>query len=925
MSRPPHLPTRVVARALRGDPAAAAILGDLHEDFVRILDARGPVAARCWYWREALGLALGRLVHGLLALFHARRRPQPTGAAPATSARHLGTLVEDGAYAVRTLRRSPGFCTFAAVVIGVGVAAVTTVFSVLKPLALALPFEDAHELVWISNEGEPGDSSLSAVTSRTTNLIDFRERTTSFRGITGYDAFFAGRPYTFTHVGESAAGESGAGGPGGGGPGVVEPERLVGVGVAHDFLDVLGVEPLHGRSFTREEGGEGGPAAVILSYGFWRTRFAAEAGIVGRTLMLNDIPRTVVGVLPPDFDFSSVFSPGVDVDFLLPVVVSRDNAFQGNVLHLIGRLREGVTPEAAQAELGALVAALQEEDPERWGLGAQVAPLQSHLAGPFRHSLLLLVAAAGTLLLLVCINVSSLILARSPARANEMAVRKALGAPRIRLMRQLVLESLAVALVGAAIGSLLAYLATRVVRNAAEIRIPLMDTVGVDASALAVAVGVAVLTGIAVGTIPALQIADRGEAGVLRAASGRSSASRGTRRLQETLVVAEVTLACVLLVIGGLLMASFRAVLAVDLGFEPANTVAWQLHPSIEFGSDLERLEESARIERRSEFYARLADRVEAEAGIESAGLIDALPLGRNRAWGFSVVGRPEEDTEEEVFPHVVDPGYLPTMAIPLLAGRNISRTDREDAPRVVLLNETGARRIFGGEREALRRRLAFWGPWEWEVVGVVGDVRHLSPETGPGIEVYFPLAQMPDFTTMDLVVRSRLPAAQVAAAVSGALEQVDPAMPTREFWSLDTTVRGATSDRRFAVGLLSAFGVCALLLAALGIYGVVSRTVAERKPEIGIRMALGASAADIVADVLRRMLLLTAAGIGAGWTLSLMVSRLLESVLFGVGAADPVAFLGTAMVLLAVAVLAAAVPAFRAASTEASLPLKAQ
>ena len=883
MTPPPGLAALLLARVFRGDPAAATILGDLHEDFSRVLESRGRTAAGLWYWREALGLASSRLVHGLLrSLRHAPvLRP--------------GSLAEDAAHAARMLRRSPGFALFVGGVIGLGVGAVTTVYSVLKPLALALPFEDAHQLVWISNSEAAGDSSLSAVTSRTVNLIDFRTRTRSLSGITGYDAFFASRFYTLAGAGE--------------------PESLVGVGVAHDFLDVLGVRPLHGRSFTAEEGQRGGPRAVILSHRLWRDRFASDRTVVGRGVTLNGIPRTVAGVLPASFDFSSVFTPGVEVDFLLPFVVSRDNPFQGNTLALIGRLRPGVTPEAAQTELTALIAALGEEDPERWGLGAKLETLQDHLAGPFRGSLFLLAAAAGALLLVVCVNVSGLMLARSPSRAREMAVRKALGAPRARLMRQLVLETLGISVIGAAVGSLLAWLATRVVTNAAMIHIPLMDSVELDTSALLVAAGVAVLTGVVVGTIPALQVAEGGEAGVLQAASRGSSASRGARRLREGLVVAEVALACALLVVGGLLMASFRAILDVDLGFEPANTVAWQLQPGTPFESYGEKMA----------FYTRLAGRVRAAAGVESAGLIDGLPLGRNRAWGFRVVGLPDgEDADEEVFPHVVDPGYLPTMEIPLLAGRNFSPADVEGSTPVVILNETGARRIFGGEEEALGRRLAFWGPWEWEVVGVARDVRHLSPETGAGIEVYFPHAQMPDYGPMDLVVRSKLPPSQVVATVSSVLEDVDPGMPRHEFWSLESTVAGAVSDRRFALGLLSAFGVVALLLAALGIYGVLSQTVAERRPEIGIRMALGASAPDIVRGVLGRMLLLTASGIAVGWGLSLLFSGVLESVLFGVGPVDPTAFLGTALVLLGVGALASGLPARRAVSTEAAEVLRA-
>lgn len=821
----------------------------------------------------------------------------PGGPLP-DDADRLGALAEDGRYALRSLGRSPGFSLFMAALIGVGVGAVTLVFSVLRPLAFAPPFEDARELVWISNEGEPDDSSLYAVTHRTVNLIDFRARSRTLESVTGYDAFFSREAYTLTGDGE--------------------PERLMGVGVAHDFLDVLGVRPLHGRSFAPEEERPGGPDVIILSHDTWRSRFGADPSIVGRTLTLNGVPRTVVGVLPPEFDFSSVFTPGVEVDFLLPFVVARDNPFQGNVLALVGRLRPGATPEAAQADLDALLARLEEEDPGRWGLGAKVEPLTAHLAGPVLPSLLLLAAAAAALLAMVCVNVVGLILGRAPSREREMAVRKALGASRTRLVRQLVLETLTTALGGALVGSLLAWLGTRALRHAVELDIPLLSSVEVNGPVLAVAVGTAVVAGLLVGVVPALRVAEGGEAAALRTASPGSSAGRGARRWREGLVVAEVALACGLLVVGALLFASFRAVLDIDLGFEPDDVYAWRLHPGTAFESHSEE----------SDFYARLARRVEARAGVERAGLVDALPLGRTRAWPYRVVGRPGGENDEDrdrVFPHVVDPGYLATMKIGLVAGRGPTRDDHGDAPKVVVLNETGARRIFGDAGGALGRRLRFFGDWEWEVVGVARDIRHLSPEMGPGVEVYFPMAQMSDFTTMNLVVRSGRPPARIATEVSAAIARLDPAMPTREFVSMSARVQGAMSERRAALGVLSAFAAVALLIAGIGIYGVLAQAVAERKAEIGIRMALGASATSVVSAVLRRMLALTLVGIALGAALALLATPWVEPLLFGANGAEPAAFVAPAGVLVMVAVVAAATPAWRAVSTDPAGVLKAE
>lgn len=872
MRLPPRFARRLLAWALSSDPAAETILGDLQEDYARLAARRGIVRARAWYWREAVALAASRSLFRALKVF-------------VPDVERWGDACVQAA---RTLRRAPGFTAFVGVVIGLGVGAVTTVYSVVKPLMLASPFEEPDRLVWIANTGEAGDSSLSVVSSRTLNLIDFRERAHSFAGITGYDVFFAGRPHTLAT--DRA------------------PEQLGGVGVAHDFLDVLGLDPTVGRGFTVEEGQPDGPLAVVLAYGFWRERFGGDAGVVGTSIVLNNAPHTVVGVLPAGFDFESTFSPGVDVDVLLPFVVARDNPFQGNTLAMIGRLRPGVTPDQAQQELSALVASLGEEDPSRWGLGAEVSTLREHLTGPFGRGFLLLGAAAATLLLIVCVNVGTLTLARAPTRAREMAVRKALGAPRSSLLRQLVVESLGVSAFGAAAGCGIAWLATRLVRDAASIHIPLMTSVDVDPSAMGLAVVVAAVTGVMAGVVPALHVVEGKESAALGAAARGTSSTPRARRTREGLVLAQVALVCSLLVVGTLLMTSLREVLQVDLGFDPDDAVALQLSPSLDFATH----------EEKSVFYADLVDRVSSATGIQSVGLADALPLGRNRAWPFAVVDQPDwVDTDEEIFPHVVAPGYLRAMRTPLVRGRDVAWTDREDGPRVVLLNETTARRVFGGTAEAMGRRLRFWGPWEWEVVGVVRDVRHIAPDATAGMEVYFPLGQMTDFTTMDLVVRSSLPLERIAPTVRASLIELDPGMPTQDFWTVRSRVDGSLSDRRFALGLISAFGAVALLLAGLGIFGVLSQSVTEREPEIGIRMALGASAGAIVTSILRRTLVLTCVGILVGWMLSLMFAPLLDALLFGVTVTNPLGFVGSAAVLVGVATLAAGLPVRRAVSTE--------
>jgi len=868
----------LLARSLAADPAGPAILGDLQEDFAAVARERGAAAARWWYRREALRLVLDRASERIAgAGSGARRMPRAL----------LAALAQDAGYALRSLRGSPGFAVFTALVIALGVGAATSVFGVLEPLVLApLPFDNPEQLVWIANRAEPGDNSLSAVTSRSANLVDFRDRSESFAALSGYNAFFDHASYILQGEGE--------------------PEQLIGADVTANLLDVLGVQPLYGRNFTAEEGRAGGPAAVILAYGYWVRRFGGDPGIIGRTLDLGGRPRPVIGVLPPSFDFSSLFSPGVRVDFLMPfpVISDGDPGFQGNTLVIIGRLAPGRTAASAQTELDAVLAALSEEQPDRWGLGnVAVTSLQQHLAGPFRAAFLLLAAAAATLLLIVCVNVSNMILARSPSRARELAVRKALGAPRSRLVRQLVFETLAIALAGGVLGSGIAWGVTRFVAVTAVSRVPLAAHIGVDGAVLLFAVGAALLTGLLVGVAPALQVAEGSEATVLRGGSGGGT-SRRAHRVREALVIVEITLACLLLVAGGLLVRSFRAVLDVDLGFDASNALAWQLDPGKRFPTPTAA----------ADFFTAITDAVAAVPGVDAVGLNDALPLGRNRTWTYSVIGRPDENRgDNAAFPHEIDPGYLPAMRVPLVAGRNFTVDDTEGTRSVMLLNESGARHIFGNE-PALGQRLRFWGPWEWEVVGIVQDVRHLSPEMDPGVEAYFPIAQVTDFHTLDMVVRSRLPAARIADAVATAVRDVAPSIPMHEFWTMESTVDRALAPRRFTLAVLTAFALAALLLAGLGVYGVLAHTVAERRREIGIRMALGASAARVVRSVMGRTLLLAGTGVVVGALLSLAVARLLDSLLFGVSATDPRTFVVTAVVVVLVAAAAALLPARRAA-----------
>lgn len=881
---PPPRAARWLARLVARDPAGPAILGDLHEDFVARCHRRGVGNARWWYRREVAALALDRGVHAALAPFRRNGTVHDL-------IRHPG-WTRDVAMAFRRFRREPAFALLMIVVIGLGVGATTAVYSVLRPLLLApLPFEEPEQLVWIENDGDR--ASLSSVTSRASNLRDFRASTRSFDGLTGYFAFFEQSSYALQGDGR--------------------PQELTGVGVAHDFLDVLGVEPAVGRSFSVEEGAWQGPRAVILSHGLWVERFAADAGVVGRSLTLNGEAWEVVGVLPASFDFSSVFKPGVPVDILVPFPISDETNNWGNTLSIVGRLRPGVSLDQARADVESVLAGLREAQPERWGLAARISPLRDYVAGPFRSTLLLLAAAAGAVILLVCVNVANVFLARSPRRARDVAVRKALGATRGRIVRQLLVESVVLALAGGAVGLGIAVLAARGVAATSGVDIPLLREVRVEGTALAVAFLAALITGVAVGLVPALRVADGAESSTMRAAGRGASQGRGTRGLLEGLVVAEVALACVLLLAGGLFLRSFRAVLEVDLGYEPEGAVAWKLNSGIPFESRAEM----------ADFFRRVTTEVGQLPGVNQVGLVDALPLGKNRSWGFRVVGAPETDEPRGLFPHLVDPGYRAAMGIPLLDGRDLSWDDASDAARAILVNETAAGTLFGTE-SALGRQIQVGGSGDpWTIVGVVADVHHVSPEAPAGTQVYFPITQLWDFWTLDLVVRSDRAPADLAPAVSAVLAELDPGMPTRTFTPLTASVAHSVSPRRFTLRILSAFGVVALVLAGLGIYGVLSHSVAERRREIAIRMAMGATGAEVRRRLVGRTLILALAGLAAGLAVGLPGTRVVESLLFGVTPADPLTLGALSALLLGVAAASGAIPAIRASRTDSMKVLR--
>ena len=802
----------------------------------------------------------------------------------------LDSILQDLRYTFRTLRRDSGFTTFAILIVGLGIGASATVFSVVNTLLLRpLPFRDPDRLVWIANHDASG---LSSQTTQVGHLLDLRERNQSFTDLAGYFAFYG--------VGDNLL--SGHG----------EPERLSGVPVSENFFQVLGIQPQLGRLFTAEECKWHGPKAVLLSHGLWERRFGSDPGLVGRTLTINDEPVTVAGVLPASFDLASVFAPGSHFDLYFPFPLSNETNRWGNTMAIVGRLKPGVAIGSAQAELKILAGQITRAHPERNDFEGKIVPLAEHVSGRIRPALMVLACAVGVVMLIVCANLSNLLLARTATRQKEIAIRTALGAGRGRLMRQMLTEGVTLSCCGAALGVILAAGATHVLARVEALSIPLLGNVRTDFTVLGFCLLAAVATGVVFGLTPALQVPTHALHDALKDTARGSTAGKGRNWIRGALVVSEIAFACVLLVSAGLLVRSFLRVLDVNLGFRPEHAATVRVDPDARYSTQ-------AQV---NAYFDEVLRRVRDIPGIGAAGLTDSLPLGKNRSWGAPAKGQVYPRGKfPNAFVRVVSDGYLKALGIALIDGRDISDRDAPSGEAVIVINQTMARTLWPGQK-AIGQLMRACG--ERRVVGVVGDVRHLALEQDSGMEMYLPIRQCGDFSSVDLVVRSSLPVGELAASVRAALKPMVANLPGKDFRILQQLVDKAVSPRRFVVLLLGGFAVFALLLASLGIYGVVSYGVNQRTQEIGIRMALGASASRLQAGIIGQTLGLAAAGILIGAVASRVLARALGGLLFGVTASDGLTFVGMPVVLTLVAVAAGYLPARRASRIDPSIALRA-
>jgi putative ABC transport system permease protein len=803
--------------------------------------------------------------------------------------------MDDLRHAVRLLARSPTFALTAVASLALGIGATTSVFAVVRTvLWRPLPFADPDRLV-VAWETDPRVGPASRNEASFANFLDWRERNAAFDHLTA----LAYRSLNLTGRGE--------------------PERLQAAAPSVDFFEMLGVRPVVGRTFSRGEEDPSAAPTAILSHALWMRRFGSDPGIVGRTIALGGTPTTVIGVLPPGFAFE--FPTRREIDVWVPRVVTPQarQARRGRGLYVVGRMKDGVSLVRAQDEMSAIASALaREHTVEDGGWGVRLVPLHEQIAGPGRAALLVLLAAGGCLLLIVCANVSTLLMARASARRSELAIRSAIGATGGRLMRHLLSESVFLAVAGGAAGLVIAAGAVIAMRQGAlALDLPRLQELRLDPSVVLFAAAVSLASGFAFGLAPARHALAGDLAPSLREAGARGGSSSAHR--QTVMAAAEVALAVMLLIAATLLFKSLARLERVDPGFDPGGVLTFQLSlPASAYGDG----------RRVGAFHDELVGRLRGVGGVESAGAVSDLPLaGSNGTWSFTIEGRPSASREPEADFRSVTAGYFETMRMRLVRGRFFGAGDTADATPTAVLNEAAARRWWPGE-DPIGRRVRFLGggtPLPWTtIVGVVGDVRHAALARDPAAEIYVPQSQSPN-SYMYVAVRSAQSPESLARSLVARVHEIDPELPVFKIQPLADIVAASIARPRTSTRLVGFFGLVAVLLSVGGTYGVVAYATSRRTREIGVRLALGAQRRQVVGLLLRRGAWATAGGAVAGTAGAFALARLLESLLFGVTAHDPATFLGAPLTLLLVALGACAVPAWRAALLDPVVVLRAE
>jgi putative ABC transport system permease protein len=796
---------------------------------------------------------------------------------------YVDTVRQDLRYAVRVLARSPGFAAAAVLTLALGIGANAAIFSLVNAVLLQpLPYRAPERLVRVW-ETSPSGERRNVVSPG--NYFDWRARAKSFAPLAAHSWAYG---VAMTDDGE--------------------PTRVTLVDVTPSLFTTLGVGPALGRSFGDDDTVTGD--AALLSDGFWRSRFGADPSVLGRRIILNERPHTIVGVMPPRFDFPS---PNVEVWRPAPPTRLGPTERRGHNWYVVGRLAPEASLASAQAEMHTVVAAITREYPEfMTGWGANVVPLHGDLVASVRPVLLVLLGGVGLILLIACANIANLLLARAVTREREMAVRGALGAMRGRLVRQLLTEGLVLAVAGGVLGLVLAAPVLRALIALAPADIPLLEGVRLDRTVLGFAAAATIISTALFALAPAARLARTDLQTMLRASHGSAGGLRHGR-LRNALLVGEVAVSLVLLIGAGLLLRSARHLSEVDYGFRADGLLGVFL--------DLPRARYDSTVKQVA-FYDRLLERIRATPGVAAATATSEMPAaGANMTFSYTIEGRPAASPsgrEDAQLLHVVTPEYFRVLGIPLVRGRTFDARDDADAPRVVIVNESFARRHWPRENP-LGRRFSMRGPQDsWlEIVGVVGDTRMVSADAPPSPIFYIPHAQKQWhwLAWMTLIVRAepgRDPRS-LAPIVQAAVAEQDRRLPIHRIATVHELYGESTARRRFATTLITVFAALALLLGTIGMYGVLSYAVAQRRREIGIRIALGAKPGKVMGTVLRQALMLTALGVMIGTGAALGLTRLLGALLYEVSPTDPITFVAVAVLLTVVAAFAAWMPAWRA------------
>ncbi|UCG89123.1 MAG: ABC transporter permease [Gemmatimonadota bacterium] len=894
--KPPKLAERLLILTLPPEDRAA-VARDLTELYQMRASRMGGLRATAWYWWQVVSFATRQLKEGGTGRDEQLIGPRSDVTAVPGGRPYreilVNSTIQDIRYAVRGLARTPGFTLVALVTLGLGIAASTSIFSVVNGILLRpLPYPDSDRLVELfrtEDDGQQRDNHSGA------NYLDIKRQSRSFAGLAGH------RSLRYAVVLDGT------------------PRLIRGASVTSDFFEVLGIRAAVGRSLSTAIDVPGSDRVIVISYGMWRSQYGADPSILGQTLQANEQSYAIVGVMPPGFAFPEDVLFWASSPFEVPespVDVGDDPASVRDLswFSVVGRLEPGATLDQAQAEMTLIAERIRREYPNV-DEGTLVVPLHESIVGDVKTSLLVLLGSVGFLLLIACANVANLLLVRASGREREIAVRMAIGAGRIRILRQLVTESLVLALMGGAIGFSLALRGTRALLSLAPDGIPRVAEVGTDLRVLGFTLATAAATGILFGLAPAAQVFYFGAGRSAPLAGVRQTASRRRNRMRNALIVGEVAVSLLLLVGAGLMVRTLVTLAAVDPGFDGDNVLTARVWiPAAKYQEDDDIIT----------FYRETLDRVNTIPGVRSAGAVLSLPVnsGINGTFTFSIEGRvPEDDADSPAAGfQVASSDYLTTIGIPLLRGRWFTDADDSQAPNVVVINQALADRYWPDE-DPVGKRLT-WGNAEGEdpdwatVVGIIGNTRHFGLDEPPRLEIYQPYLQgsLPYLT---LVVKSETDPITLTAAVRRAVMAVDPAQPVSAAATMEQVLFDSLGSRRFNMLLLVIFAVTALVLAAVGLYGVLSYTVSQRSNEIGIRMALGARTGAVIGRVMQEGIGLTALGLGIGVAGAVGLTRLMRSMIHGISATDPASFAIGATLLLLIAGLASLVPAFKASRVD--------